>query len=156
MKHYSYEEWQELIADGVNEETKIKMLEHTMECQSCLDIYLSLIDEGLKDENTIPSPDFSSKVINKITVENKQTELLKRKKHFTNIMIYYTSAACITLFLISHGCFDAFLGFTEKGSKAIANQSKATSFVFNGWTDTLTKKTSSFLNNINLSNIQKK
>lgn len=156
MKHYSYKEWHELIADRINDEKKIEMLEHTMECQNCLDIYLSLIDEGLSIENTIPSPDFSSKVIKKINVENKQAELLKKKNHFTNIMIYYTSAACITLFLISHGCFDAFLGFTEKGSKAITTQSKTTSFVFNGWTDTLTKKTSSFLNNFNLSNAQKK
>jgi len=148
MKHYSYEEWQELIEAKVDDDKRIEMLEHSMECQNRRDTYLSLIDEGLTTETTLPSPDFSSKVIEKINTENKKITLLKKKRCFTNMMIYYTSAACITLFLIYSGCFDTFLGFTPKGSKAITNQTKATGFIFNGWTDILTEKTSNFIDNI--------
>lgn len=148
MKHYSNEEWQELIEEEVNDGKKIEMLEHTIECQNCLDIYLSLIDGEINNKNTAPPPDFSSRVIERINADNKKLELLKKKKRFTNIMIFYASAACITLFLISQGCFGEFLNISAKSSKAIHNQSKITGFMFSGWTDTLTEKTSNFINNI--------
>lgn len=144
MKHYSIDEWNEFVNGNIDENKKIEMLEHTNKCQECLDIYLSFIEKDLNE----PPSDFSSAVIERINKEDRKLENLKKRNSFINLMIFYASAACITLFLISNGGFNAIFDFTSKSSKLMSIHPKSTNFLIDGWTDILAEKTSDFINNI--------
>lgn len=151
MKHYSKIEWSNLLSGVVNDDVQNEMHEHLLECEECLNIYMSLIDIGQENYSDNPlSSDFTDRVMNSIHVENKRLLTIKKQKTFNNLIICYVSAACITLFFMSSGIF-GFLSrkIPETTTKFSTIRSESSNILFSGWTDKLVDKTSSLLNGSN-------
>ncbi|MDF2672821.1 MAG: hypothetical protein K0R09_1086 [Clostridiales bacterium] len=148
MKHYSSIEWLNLLSGVVNEEVECELHEHLLECEECLNIYVSLIENA--EETHLNSPlslDFTDRVMNTIHEENRKLQAIKKRKTFNNLIICYVSAACITLFFMSSGIFD-FLSkkIPESSTKFSTTHLGSSNLLSNGWTDRLVDKTSSFVN----------
>lgn len=148
MKHYSSIEWLNLFSDVVNEEVEGEMHEHLLECEECLNIYVSLIENTEETHFNSPlSLDFTDRVMNTIHEENRKLQAIKKRKTFNNLIICYVSAACITLFFMSSGIFD-FLSkkIPETSTKFSTTLSGNSNVLFSGWTDKLVDETSNIVN----------
>jgi hypothetical protein len=107
--------------------------------------YLDLIDESPFEDETVLEG-FTERVMKQIHMENVKTEGQKLKQKRINIIIYYVSAASITLFLMNAGVFDSiYQSFTSEKSQ-VSEASQKQSLFTNGWTSRLTEDTSKFIN----------
>lgn len=149
MKHYDYVEWLLYKNKVLSTETLEEMEDHLFNCDICMDIFLSLIDQKEIDcvNNIIPD-DFTVNVINNISkTKVKRFEPKPTKKVFNIQFGYYAAVASVTIVLTLGGFYtnlvDAVPKFTasfqiiEEGPNLIAN-----------FSDSIINTTSSFLSNI--------
>ena len=150
MMHYSIDEWYQFKTGTLNSDDIEKMQTHLLECSDCMDLYLSTIDEQdeLNAFESLPA-DFADTLMDRIKLEDSRINTTKKRTYFTNIMIYYVSAACVTLLLMSNGVFRSLFNNMPGNSSIIKNNiSKSESFLTNGWTDQLANKTSLFIDEL--------
>lgn len=104
MKHYCREEWNSYIEDKYSEDEKYSMENHLADCETCINLYIDLLEERESFNKTVIPLDLTANIMHDI-----EKKLLKKNNYISNkkkIFIYYTAAACITLFLISSGAFN--------------------------------------------------
>lgn len=118
MEHYSKIKWLEFANELIIEEERSKMEVHLLSCEECLNSYLEILEEKeLEKVHQFIPPDFPDRVMNEIDKKAKlnRTGLKSRR----NIFIYYTAAACITLFLMGSGAFNLVLNTVPNTTAAI-------------------------------------
>ncbi len=149
MVHYSEVQWELFITGQIDETLYEEMLQHSLECEDCLKLYLDLLEKS-NSPDLIPGEDFTDRVMNCISNENKLMLEKKRKINRANLIIYYTSAASITLFLFWSGIFQGISGSLPQTGKHVGMiQSTAAGIFVSGWTERLSDNTDNIINNIN-------
>ena len=147
MKHFDEKDWLKYCkSDSVGYAEK-EMEQHLLDCDLCLALYLKAI-ESLEFENAkknIPL-EFTENVITQIQKTSQQD---KQNKTRIKLILYYTTAACITIFLTFSGAFQLFERHLPNAAESITHTPSALQhFVSNGWTDRLLNKTTIFLDTL--------
>lgn len=137
MKHYDYVEWLLYKNEMLSEDKSEEMKKHLYSCDTCMEIFLSLINENEEKsaEKIIPD-NFTSKVLNNIPKTNKSKLKAKQsKKSFYYQFGYYAAVASVTIILTLSGIYtnlvDAVpklsdsMQVTEEGSNLIAELSNS-------------------------------
>jgi len=126
--HFTYDEWQAFKENSLTPEKSAAMEIHLQDCETCQELYLSLIEPYDLDlvQTAIPL-DFTETLMSKL---DKQTAtiikipapkpILKRK----SIFAYYVTAAAVTLALMNGGVFDSMVDQSMHFSKACMIQSQ--------------------------------
>ncbi len=147
MRHYSKAEWMWFINSDSHTLLHQDMQVHMLSCDDCMELYSDLI-EGIDIEDSVLSKDFTDRVMEMVHKDKVEAAKLKHKQKRFNTMVYYISAASITLFLMSAGSFqDIYRSFSSEG-KYTSKVSQKQSLFVNGWTNTLTDVTSNLINGI--------
>lgn len=103
MKHYNRGEWISYIENLSEIAETEQMEEHLISCEACLKQFVEILEEKEAAEKTIIPLNFAAEVMNII----EGTEIKQKSKVYSKgkILVYYTCAACITLFLMGSGAF---------------------------------------------------
>jgi hypothetical protein len=143
MKHYDYIEWLLYKNEMLSKEKSEEMKEHLYGCDTCMEIFLSLIDENEEETaGEIISDDFTSKVLNNTPKANKRNPEVKQNKQnkqnrktFYYQFGYYAAVASVTIILTLSGLYtnlvDAVpkltdsIQITEESSNLIADLSNS-------------------------------
>ena len=148
MKHYDYIEWvlykNKALPTGMLEE----MEEHLYNCDICMDIFLSLIDqqEVESTEGVIPN-DFKDKVINNIS-SAKVRIIESKQKHKNRVFNYqfgsYVAVASVTIILTLGGFYTNLVDAVPKIGEAIKIVEYRPNLIAN-FSNTIVNSTSSLL-----------
>lgn len=107
MNHYDYVEWL-LYKNKTLTDSKIKeMQEHLYNCETCMDTFLSLVDEQEEELVGIIVPsNFASKVLENISLNKIRDIKLRKVKKSVNYQFgYYVAVASVTIFLTLGGFY---------------------------------------------------
>lgn len=121
MKHYDYIEWL-LYKNGMLSQEKSKEMEqHLYDCNTCMAIFLSLIDEKEeKNAEKIISDDFTSKVTNDISKIKQRKSKIKQSKGVFNYQFgYYAAVASVTIIFTLGGLYVDLVDAVPKISASI-------------------------------------
>lgn len=121
MKHYDYIEWLLYKTKSLGIEKLDEMEEHLYNCDLCMDIFLSLVDEEeIKLASEMVPEDFTLNVVKGIS-ENKvkRIESKKNKKTFNYQFMYYVAVASVTIFLTMGGFYTNLVDAVPKISQSI-------------------------------------
>jgi hypothetical protein len=133
MKHYDYIEWLFYKNGMLSQEKSEEMEQHLYSCDTCMEIFLSLIDEKEeKSAGKIISDDFTSKAIRDISkVEQIKSKSKQTKRAFNYQFGYYAAVASVTIILTLGGFYvdlvdavpkiSASIEITENNSNGIAD-----------------------------------
>lgn len=148
MSHYTRSEFQKFIEDdNIEPLIQADIAAHLLSCDECMDEYMSLLDAYFGTVLSI-NDEFTDTVMKEVRKYNLEVLKSKEKTKKVNDIIYYISAACITLVLMTTGTFTIFNnGLISADKYAIHTKQKGPNFT-NGWTDKLTEATSQFINMI--------
>lgn len=156
MKHYDYLEWIFYKEKVFPKEKLNEMEEHLYICDNCMDIFLSLIDkeEVDKAEQCI-STNFTRNLMSDIQkVKNKpKSKMDKSRYSVKDIFVYYVAVASVAIFLTLGGFYSGIVDIVPYVAKATINGQKSNTpnLVFN-MSQNIVNKTSSFINNFEISN----
>lgn len=148
MTHFSKEEWLAFKNDEILEEEKILMEDHLYSCDTCMDVYLNLIDEEELDfaEMIIPTG-FTESVMESIKNITPISKINKKKKMMENIFMYYVAAASVVLVLTAGGVFTRIAEFPIDKINIDRLQTQENIGSLYSFTEKITNTTNSFINN---------
>ncbi|HZK33139.1 MAG TPA: hypothetical protein VFC60_01445 [Tissierellaceae bacterium] len=151
MKHYDYVEWVLYKKNLLNKKTYNEMEEHLFQCDICMDIFLSLIDEEeIENAKFFIPADFNKNLMNKIenitpikqiTKKNKK----KQAKFPKDFFLYYTATAAVAILLTAGGIFNTMVDNVPRTIN-IENSKLDTSKIYN-FTEKISQETSNFIYN---------
>lgn len=121
MKHYDYIEWLLYKTKSLANEKLDEMEEHLYNCDICMDIFISLIDEEeLELADKVIPKDFTSNVVDRISKNKiKRIEPKNTKKTFNYQFMYYVAVASVTIFLTMGGFYSNLVDAVPKISQSI-------------------------------------
>lgn len=108
MKHYLESQWLAFKNQSVNESESELMENHLLECDDCLNLFLSLTDEldAARADRIIP-PDFSRSTMARLQGQIKpQPGYMRSRNKIKRLLSYYVAASVVTLVLAGGGFFD--------------------------------------------------
>jgi len=147
MKHYDYVEWVLYKKELLDDEIYNEMEEHLFLCDTCMEIFLSLIDEAeIEKVGDILPTDFTDKAMNNI--KNIIPMKKRTKKKVSNdFFIYYAAVASVAIILTAGGFFEKMLDTVPYISANISSQENniKRDTIYN-FSEKITSKTSSFIN----------
>lgn len=166
---YELKAWQSYQAGALSEFQRLQMEEHLLLCESCLDTYLGIVEESLK-ENDLPKlgEGFTAKVLNTIEEESRWQKASVPVRNISdkkdkearnsrnNLLISYCAAASIVMFFWVGGYFDGLSGSLSKGVEYLhtkevveAKVQPQRGFIQTGWTQKINAgERPSFLKNL--------
>lgn len=148
MEHYDYVEW--LLYK--NKELPVNLLEemeeHLYNCDICMDIFLSLIDEKeIKAvENIIPT-DFTSNIMANISGTKIKRLPRKENKIFNYRFGYYVAVASVTIVLTLGGFYTNLVDSVPKFTEKIQVQEEKHNIIAS-LSEKIVGSTATFINNI--------
>ena len=156
MKHYDYLEWLLYKEKALSKEKSKEMEEHLYICDNCMDIFLSLIDREEVDraERSI-STNFTSDVMNNIQkVKYKPKSKVEKSRHrVKDIFGYYVAVAAVAVILTVGGFYSGMVDMVPHVAKSTVERynNNTLNVIFN-MSENIVNKTSSFINNFEVSN----
>lgn len=156
MKHYDYVEWvfykEKVLSNHKNKE----MEDHLYICDDCMDTFLSFIDKDEVDraEGVIPTGFTNSVVSNiqKIKYKSK-TKIEKHNEKFKDMFVYYVAVASVAIILTLGGFYSGLVDVLPQVAKStIEKESIKTPNLVSNLSQTIVNKTSSFINDFEISN----
>lgn len=151
MKHYDELEWLFYKERVVSEEKYNEMENHLYECDECMNIFLSLIDnEEINSAEEIISDNFTGSVMDNIkSFKNKSISKVERTNmRFKNIFGYYVAVAAVAIILTWGGFFSSLVDTLPKAAKSAINENtlNTPNIVFN-ISEKIVNRTSNFIDN---------
>lgn len=121
MKHYDYIEWLLYKNNMLSEEKAEEMEQHLYRCDTCLEIFLSLIDENEEKHAAELVPDnFEAEVMKSLNKpENLKPKNKNIKKQFNYQFVYYAAVASVTIILTFTGFYTTLVGAVPKLSASV-------------------------------------
>lgn len=163
MTHFSKGKWISYKDNLLPREDYIKMEDHLYTCDTCMDIFLSLIDSEELDlvETVVPSG-FTENIMIKIEVvipitkatnrvSNSYINKTKRKKKMIkDIFMYYVAVASVVLVLTAGGVFTKMAELPVENIKVdLQKTSKRIGKIYS-LTEKITDSTNDFINNFGI------
>lgn len=151
MAHFTSEDWKTFAQGLVNEKKQSDMEEHLLKCDECADIYLSFFSlESTEAAARELHPRFTSNVMKRIGGLEAQRRGNRQGRWS---ILYYTAAACLTLFFMSAGIFESFADMipeiTEKRIEIHHPfQEDNQGMIQFGWSDKIMNRTVAFIDAI--------
>lgn len=104
MKHYNREEWQGYKEGIPDEECRLLMTGHLRQCDSCLEVFLSLItEEEISQADNALSSGFTDGAMQLVRKEGRPQSANRRRG--VGLAAYYVAAAALTLIFVGNGFF---------------------------------------------------
>ena len=156
MEHYSKEQWMDYCKDALDRDTREVMEEHLAECNSCLEIYMTALEETMTDNvsDLIPSG-FVDEVMNQIATEKNKNSSTNAGRLSGRTFANYAVAAGLTIVLTFSGFFQYLSDSLPKASHSIAARSaNLENAVTVGWSEHLINTTQNLINQINKLNFK--
>lgn len=121
MKHYDYIEWLLYKTKSLPNDKLNEMEEHLYNCDLCMDIFLSLIDEEeIAVASELVPETFTSDLIKTVSKNKvRDIEPERDKKAFNYQFIYYAAVASVTIFLTMGGFYTNLVNAVPKISASI-------------------------------------
>ncbi|WP_449240512.1 zf-HC2 domain-containing protein [Desulfoscipio gibsoniae] len=108
--------WKAYQADRLSDMERLAMEEHLLTCESCLEIYLQILEEELQNEDVSgPGPDFTTEIMSRVADGHKKPQHSTLPISRTKLLVSYTLAAGIAMFFWVGGYFDKVSAGLEKG-----------------------------------------
>ncbi|MGI6698274.1 MAG: hypothetical protein ACOX3Y_06690 [Clostridia bacterium] len=151
MVHFTPEDWKAFAEGSLEGKKRSVMEEHLLLCDGCADKYLAFFSlESAEAAARELHPRFTSNVMKRIGGLEAQRRGNRQGRWS---ILYYTAAACLTLFFMSAGVFEGFADMipeiTEKKSEIHHPfQEESQSMVQFGWSDRIMNSTVTFLDAI--------
>lgn len=149
MKHYDYSEWLFYKIGSLPEYKRIEMEDHLFQCESCMNIFISLIDkvEIEKAAEIIPK-DFNKNVLKQVKNVRPITKKVKTtKRNYNDMFLYYTAVASVAIILTAGGFFTTLVDTMPEITASINSQQEIRGNKIYDFSETITSKTSEFINN---------
>lgn len=146
MKHYDYIEWLLYKNRMLSKEKSEEMEQHLYSCNTCIEIFLSLIDEKEAEHAVeLISEDFTSKIINSIPkVKSGKPKIKQTKKAFNYQIGYYAAVASVTVILTLGGFYTDLVDAVPRLSASVQITEKNQNII-SGFSDSIVDYTSNFL-----------
>lgn len=157
MKHYDYIEWLLYKNRLLSEEKSDEMERHLFNCDTCMEIFLSLIDEKETSKaGKIISDDFTSEIINNLPeIKTVKPKIKQAKKSFSYQFGYYAAVASVTVVLTLCGFYTGLVDAVPKLSASIHIDSESPNIIAD-FSDGIVNSASGFLSDIeNIGTINK-
>ncbi len=147
MKHYDYLEWVLYKKDLLDKKNHNKMEEHLFHCDSCMETFISLIDEEeIENAKSLIPEDFNQKLMNKIENLTPIKQVRKKQDKFPkDFFLYYTATAAVAIILTASGVFNSIVD-NLPGTINI-DQSKLDTSKIYSFTEKISQETSNFIYN---------
>ncbi len=131
MKHYDYIEWLLYKNKMLSKEKSEEMEQHLYNCDTCMEIFLSLIDEKEAEHaGEIISDDFTFKMINNIPkTKNIKPKIRQTKKAFNYQLGYYAAVASVTVILTLSGFYTELVDAVPKLSASVQITQEQTNII---------------------------
>ncbi len=154
MKHYDEVEWKLYKRGLLNKNIKQMMEDHLLQCDSCMDMFLSLIDEEeVSRAGKLISHDFNENLmedivkvipLERVTKKNKSK---KTSRIYNEILIYYTAIASVAIFLTGIGFFNKVVERVPDISSNIQEEKfSINTYKINEFSKSVTRATANFAN----------
>ncbi len=125
MKHYDYIEWLFYKKNLLSIEKIHEMEEHLYNCDICMEIFLSLIDEvEINDASKIVPEDFNKNIMKKIE-KDKVKKIAPGKKPVKYPFGYFVAVASVTIVLTLGGFFTNLVDRVPNISASVSTIEKA-------------------------------
>jgi len=150
MKHFDYVDWLFYKDKLISEDKEIEMEEHLYNCDQCLEIFLSIIDEDeIEATSSLVPEDFTENLVDKISQEKVKTiEKGKEKRESINFG-YYVAVASVTIILTTAGLFNNIVDSVPKISTEIqASSNIEKPNPVHEYSERIVDKTSKFIDDI--------
>ena len=158
MKHYDELEWLFYKERVVSEEKYNEMENHLYECDECMNIFLSLINnEEINSAEEIILENFTDSVMNNIkSFKNKPiAKVGKSSMIFKDIFGYYVAVATVAIILTWGGFFSSLVDTLPKAAKlAINEKAMSTPNIIFNMSEKIVNRTSNFINNFQNFNLK--
>jgi hypothetical protein len=154
MRHYDYVEWLLYKNNLISEEKQVEMEEHLYNCDDCMKVFLSSIDDMEIEEAGILVPDdFSSRIMSNIKNVRPIKRPINKKKNFNDLFLYYISVASVAIFFTAGGIFTKMVEVVPQISvgMSIEENRVRTDTIYN-LSESITNRTSEFINNFGRKN----
>ena len=151
MKHYDYVEWLLYKKNLIDEKIHSEMEEHLFQCDKCMDVFISLIDEKeIEAAKSLISENFNENIMEKIDnitpikqITKKQKK--KQKKFPKDFFLYYTATAAVAILLTAGGVFTSMVDSVPRTINI--EESKFHTNKMYKFTEKITQETSNFIDN---------
>ena len=146
MKHYDYVEWLLYKTKSLADEKLDEMEEHLYNCDLCMDIFLSLIDEEeIEEAGVFVAEDFTLKVVEQISRDKlKPIEIKNKNKTFNYQFMYYVAVASVTIFLTMGGFYTNLVDSVPKIRKSIETAEERPNYI-GKFSESIVRSTSDLL-----------
>lgn len=154
MRHYDYVEWLLYKNNLISEEKQVEMEGHLYNCDDCMKVFLSSIDDMEIEEAGILVPDdFSSRIMSNIKNVRPIKRPINKKKNFNDLFLYYISVASVAIFFTAGGIFTKMVEVVPQISvgMSIEENRVRTDTIYN-LSESITNRTSEFINNFGRKN----
>jgi len=158
MKHYDYIEWLLYKNKMLSKEKSEEMEQHLYNCNTCMEIFLSLIDEKeIEKSGELISDEFTSEIINNIPkVKSGKPKIKQSKTAFNYQFGYYAAVASVTVILTLGGFYTGLVDAVPKLSASVQISQKQTNII-EGLSHSIVDSTSNLLFSIeNIDNNRRK
>jgi len=158
MKHYDYIEWLLYKNEMLSKEKSEEMEQHLYNCNTCMEIFLSLIDEKeIEKSGQLISDEFTSEIINNIPkIKSSKPKIKQSKMAFNYQFGYYAAVASVTVILTLGGFYTGLVDAVPKLSASVQISQKQTNII-EGLSHSIVDSTSNLLFSIeNIDNNRRK
>ena len=147
MKHYDHMEWLLYKNEVLSKEQHDTMEEHLFNCDDCMEVFLSLIDESeIAAAGNVISKDFNNKIIEKISKDKvKKLNPVNKKKLFNYQFGYYVAIASVTILLTLSGFYTSFVDSVPRITNAVRVPEEKRENVVLKFSERIVNGTSEFL-----------
>ncbi|MEW8972697.1 MAG: hypothetical protein AB2375_00765 [Tissierellaceae bacterium] len=154
MRHYDYVEWLLYKNNLISKEKQVEMEEHLYNCDDCMKVFLSSIDDMEIEEAGILVPDdFSSKIMSNIKNVRPIKKPINKKKNFNDLFLYYISVASVAIFFTAGGIFTKMVEVVPQISIGMSiEESRVRTDTIYNLSESITNRTSEFINNFGRKN----
>lgn len=160
MIHYDTVEWKLFKEELLDKNIKKDMEDHLLECDHCMEIFLTLIDEELENVAKL-SEEFTENVMGQIrkrmSIDKKNEKLnmikkvQKKKNTYNELLVYYVAVASVAIFLTGSGFFTSIVSQApDFGGKIIDSKIEVKTDIVYNFSKSITNSTSSFVRDFNL------
>lgn len=149
MKHYDQVEWSLYKNNLLDNKIYEEMEEHLYQCDECMNIFISLIDEKeINQAGFIVPEDFTDKVIDSLKNIRPLKKKIERKSKVSNdFFIYYTAVASVAIILTAGGFFSKLVDSVPQITANISVQeNKIMTNTIYDLSEKITNRTAMFVN----------
>lgn len=127
MNHRSKVEWLHYVNDELTETTRTEYEEHLYNCETCMDVYLQIIEESshvlpdVEDEES-----FTDAIMSQIEKQRTHFHPVKTSKKklafYQHTTFHYLLAASLTVVLMTSGVFQSLTNYVDEVQKTTISE----------------------------------